>query len=89
MAQNPAKIPVKPASEEVEVQIARLMRWLENENQSQTFGAQLRMKAFAKFKHLPIDLIFGPAVKCMKKATDRTGNNDYEAYVRAAYASSQ
>jgi hypothetical protein len=85
LAQGPVKFVVKPATQKIEAQISRLMRWLENQNESQTFGAQFRIKAVDKIKHLPVELILGPALECLKKTN---GKAEYEICVRTAYAPS-
>jgi hypothetical protein len=70
MAQSPAKIVVKPASQKAEAQIARFLRWLENKNGSQTFAAQYRMKVVEKIKEAPAEAIADPIIGCLKKTAN-------------------
>jgi hypothetical protein len=60
MAQSPAKIVVKPASQKAEAQIARF----------QTFAAQYRMKVVEKIKEAPAEAIADPIIGCLKKTAN-------------------
>ena len=85
LAQGPIKFVVKPATQKIEAEIARLMRWLENKDDSQTFGARFRAKSVEEVNELPVKLILGPALECLKKTN---GKAAYEICVRSAYAPS-
>ena len=60
VAQSPAKIVVKPASQKAEAQIARF----------QTFAAQYRMKIVEKIKEAPAEAIADPIIGCLKKTAN-------------------